>query len=152
MTTNSEFKIAKSPVVRVTYWISGSLFLVLGVLGIFLPLLPTTIFLILAGACYLRSSESLYHWLHQHPTLGNYLSAYYSGCGMPKRAKVITLLFLWVSLSFSAIIVPHLWLQGLLLAIGLGVTVYILRMPTLVDQNTRERVVENTLERDAPTE
>ena len=103
----------------------------LGIIGIFLPLLPTTPFLLLTAACYLRSSPRFYHWLISHPVLSKYLLAYLDGKGIPRRVKIYTTLPLWVSLLFSAYLVPLLWVKAGLMLIGAGVTVYIWRLPEI---------------------
>lgn len=111
----------------------GSLSLALGVVGIVVPLLPTTPFLILAAACYLRSSERLYRWLTRNRVLGDYLHHYHRGNGIPLKVKVLALGCLWVSILASTwLVIPeHLpWGKALLLAIALGVTVQILRIRT----------------------
>lgn len=114
-------------------WIS----VVLGVTGIFLPLLPTTPFLLLAAACFVRSSPSFYQWLIAHPKLGSYILPYLNGTGIPKRAKLITICLIWLSMGLSAwLVVPIIWGKLVLLLIGLCVTLYIYRLPTL-KQETR---------------
>ncbi|MBI4292105.1 MAG: YbaN family protein [Betaproteobacteria bacterium] len=109
---------------------AGTLFLILGIAGIFLPLLPATPFLLLASACYLRGSERLHRWLLSHGKLGAYIRAFEEGKGIPRRAKIVTLAMLWTSMSVSIWWVAHPWVQAALLAIALAVTVWIARMPT----------------------
>jgi uncharacterized membrane protein YbaN (DUF454 family) len=109
---------------------SGTIFLALAVVGIFLPLLPTTPFLLLASACYLRSSRRLHQWLLNHGKLGAYIRAFEEGKGIPRRAKIIALATMWVSMSATIYWVGRPWAQLTLLAIGTAVTVWILRMPT----------------------
>jgi len=108
-------------------WIS----VVLGVLGIFLPLLPTTPFLLLAAACFVRSSPKFYQWLVDHPRLGSYILHYLNGEGIPKRAKFVSIMMIAGTISFSIWLVPILWVKVLLLVIALSVSTYILRQPTL---------------------
>ena len=108
-------------------WIS----VVLGVLGIFLPLLPTTPFLLLAAACFVRSSPKFYQWLVDHPRLGSYVLHYLNGEGIPKRAKFVSIGMIALTISFSIWIVPIVWVKVLLLVIALSVSTYILRQPTL---------------------
>jgi uncharacterized membrane protein YbaN (DUF454 family) len=102
---------------------------VLGAVGIFLPLLPTTPFLLLAAACYVRSSDRFYSWLVSHPVLSKYILAYLDGQGIPRKAKYYTLLVMWLTMSISAAIVPLWQVSVLLLGIGLGVSAYIWRLP-----------------------
>ena len=116
-------------VVRALLFALGSLSLALGVLGIFLPLLPTTPFLLLAAACYVRSSDKFYRWLISHPVLSKYILAYLNGEGIPRKAKCYTLLTMWLTMGVSAFIVPLWQVQVLLLCIALMVSTYIWRLP-----------------------
>lgn len=109
----------------------GCIAVVLALLGIFLPLLPTTPFLLLASACFLRGSERMHRWLLNNRLFGQYLSNIENRRGMPLRAKVITLALMWPSLAWSMIAVGQPLVTALLLLTGAGVTVYILRMKTL---------------------
>ena len=107
--------------------VAGTLCVGLGVLGIFLPLLPTTVFLLLAAACYARSSPRFYHRLVSHRFLGAYIRQRH---GMTKRQKAGTVVLLWAGLAATMIwTVTALWLHLLLLAIGLGVTLHVVRLP-----------------------
>ena len=83
-------------------WISlGSFFVALAALGVALPGIPTTPFLILAAACYIRSSQKLYDWLISNKTFGPYLKDYREGKGIPKKAKLlaISMIILFVGSS-----------------------------------------------------
>lgn len=122
----------------------GSLAVILAVLGIFLPLLPTTPFLLLASACFLRSSERLHRWLRHNRLFGEYLRNIEDKRGIPLKGKVYTLILLWVSMSYSIYIVKPLYLKALLVAIAVGVTIMILRMKTLrpVSQESRNAIHE----------
>ena len=82
-------KEASNPIIKALWVIAGSVFVVLGAFGVILPGLPTTPFLILAAACYIRSSQRLYDWLIANKTFGPYLRDYREGKGIPKRAKKI---------------------------------------------------------------
>lgn len=102
----------------------------LGTLGIFLPLLPTVPFLLLAAACFARSSERFHSWLMEHPHLGPIVHGYLSGEGVPLRSKIIALLLLWISIPVSVIFfISILWVQILLIGIALAVTIHLLRLP-----------------------
>jgi uncharacterized membrane protein YbaN (DUF454 family) len=111
----------------------GCVAVALGVLGIFLPLLPTTPFLLLASACFARGSTRLHHWLQNNRVFGRYLRDYENGKGIPLRGKVWILLFMWASMGYS------MWrlreqpaLLVLLALIGGAVTLYLTRfVPTM---------------------
>jgi uncharacterized membrane protein YbaN (DUF454 family) len=90
-----------NPVARVMLLILGLVALGLGVLGIFLPVLPTTPFLLVAAACFVRSSDRLYGWLLEHRHLGPYVRDFRSGRGIPLRAKVVSLSMIWGSIVVS---------------------------------------------------
>ena len=120
-----------SSVVKVILNIIGSISLVLGILGIFLPLLPATPFLLLASACYLKGSERLYNRLMNNKVLGTYIKNIQQRRGIPLRAKIITLSILWLSLLFSIYQLNILPLQLMLCFIGVTSSVFILKMKTL---------------------
>ncbi|WP_448376304.1 YbaN family protein, partial [Fervidobacterium sp.] len=83
--------------------ILGTFFVAIGVIGIFVPLLPTTVFLLLAAACYIRSSERFYYWLINHRWLGTYIRNYREGKGIPLKTKIFTISILWLTITLSAI-------------------------------------------------
>jgi uncharacterized membrane protein YbaN (DUF454 family) len=109
----------------------GWLSLGLGVVGIFLPILPTAPFILLAAACFMRSSESLYRWLVEHPTFGIHIKDYLDGKGLQRGTKVAALLALWASVVASAwLFVPFAVADAVIVAIAGAVTIHILRLPT----------------------
>ncbi|MGB6241764.1 MAG: YbaN family protein [Castellaniella sp.] len=116
--------------IRVVYTVLGTISLVLGVLGVFLPLLPATPFLLLAAFCYMRGSQRLHAWLMSHRILGPYIRDFQSGRGIPLRSKCLALAMMWPSLAASAWIMPIAWARWLLLIPGIGVTIYLWRLPT----------------------
>ncbi len=88
---------------RYTLIAIGTVALVAGVVGVFVPIWPTTPFLLLSAACYIRSSERLYHWLLDHRHLGRYVRDFVSGAGVPFRAKLIALSLMWVTTTMSSV-------------------------------------------------
>ena len=107
----------------------GTLCVGLGVIGVFLPLMPTTVFLLLAAACYARSSERFYQRLLNHRFLGVYIRNSREGRGMRRRDKAITLVLLWVGIGATIVwSADALWLRLVLLAIATGVTVHVARI------------------------
>lgn len=111
--------------------IVASIAVVLAILGLFLPLLPTTPFLLLASACYARGSTRMHRWLLQNRLFGETLRNYENSKAIPLRAKVVALLLLWSSMLFSIWTVGQPALKAMLVVIGVGVTVFLLRMKTL---------------------
>ena len=129
---DSDERSVKSKTLQLILIAAGIGFVTLGFVGIFLPVMPTTIFLLLAAACFVRSSDRLHRWLRGHRILGPYLLAVEGRSGMPRRAKITTLVVLWISILCSAFIfVDRLWLQLLLLAIACGVSIFIVSRPTM---------------------
>lgn len=109
----------------------GSVSVALGILGTFLPLLPTTPFLLLAAACYAKSSRRLHNWLFTNRLFGSYLRSYAEGEGIPLRVKVVVIAMLWITIGFSAVFVVSALAARIILAlIALGVTTYILSVKT----------------------
>ena len=89
-------KINKNKSIRLLWVLLGSISVGMGVIGIFVPGWPTTIFLIIASYFYIRSSDKLYNWLLNNKILGIYLKNYYSGKGMPVKAKIFSISIMWV--------------------------------------------------------
>ncbi|MCF7837560.1 MAG: YbaN family protein [Candidatus Marinimicrobia bacterium] len=111
---------------------AGGLCVALGSLGLFLPLLPTTPFLLLAAACFARGSRRCYRWLLMNPCFGPYIRNYRAGRGITRRHKIAVLALLWLTIAYSAFkVVNLLWVRILLLLIGTAVTVHLLCLPTL---------------------
>lgn len=111
--------------------VAGLLSTTLAILGIFLPLLPTVPLLLLAAACFARSSETSYRWLLEHRHLGPLLQPYLDGAGIPRRAKLKAITLVWITMTASALfIVPLVWVRVLMFTIAIGVTIYLLRLPT----------------------
>jgi uncharacterized membrane protein YbaN (DUF454 family) len=121
----------RNPAVRYALLTLGWLSVVLGVVGIFLPVLPTTPFLLLAAACFARSSERFYRWLVDHPKLGPWIRDYLDGNGIPHRGKVYAIGLMWLSISFSCYLVPMFWARTFMLTSAVCVTIYIVRQKTL---------------------
>ncbi len=117
---------ASSPLARALWNAAGLLFLGLGLLGIPLPVLPTTPFLLLAAACFLRGSRRLYLWMHENRWFGRYLTGYRAGRGIPLRTKVQAVALLWTTILISTVcFVRWLPVRLGLLAIAAAVTIHI---------------------------
>lgn len=110
---------------------AGVIFLILGALGIPLPLLPTTPFLLLAAACFLRGSPRLYTWTMTNRYFGAYLRDYRAGRGIPATTKLLAISLLWLGIGLSAWLVVRTTLLRLaLLCIAVVVTVHIVLIRT----------------------
>ena len=112
--------------------ILGSISLVLGVIGIFLPLLPTTPFLLLSAALYVRSSEKLYDWLISQKHLGTYIRNFHEHKAIPLRAKIISVAMVWITLLYCAISISEsIFLSIILLILATMISWHILSYKTL---------------------
>ena len=112
--------------------IFGILSLILGVIGIVVPLLPTTPFLLLSAACFIRSSERMYQWLLNHKWFGEYIRNYRENKAIPLSTKIIAVGLLWLTMLYAIVfIVYSLYLRLLLAAIAIAVSMHILHFKTL---------------------
>ena len=120
-----------SGVIRFLWIGAGTVCVALGLVGILLPVLPTTPFLLLAAVCYGRSSSRFLHWLLTNRWFGAYIQNYREGRGLPQREKVLTILGLWLTIGVSVVyVVSQWWLRLVLIAVALGVTIHLLRIKT----------------------
>lgn len=117
---------------KTLFIIIGSISLGLGIVGIFLPILPTTPFLLLSAAMYAKSSDKLYDKLMSHKIFGRYIRSFQEERAIPLHGKIIAISTMWLSLLFCIFyVVDEKWyLQVLLAVIGLGVTIHILSFKT----------------------
>ncbi|MFI3289284.1 MAG: YbaN family protein [Rikenellaceae bacterium] len=115
---------------KIFFIIVGVLSLILGVLGIFVPLLPTTPFLLLSAWLFIRSSPQLYEWLIRSPILGKYIRNYRENRSIPMRAKITSISLLWASMLYCIfwVVEGKLLIQVLLLTIAIAVSWHILSL------------------------
>jgi uncharacterized membrane protein YbaN (DUF454 family) len=107
--------------------IFGSFFILIGFIGIFLPLLPTTPFILLGAVCYMKGSQKLYDWLINNKLFGIYIKRYYEGEGIALNVKLVIIAFLWTGIIFSVVFVVTVQLfRIILLFIAGGVTWHIM--------------------------
>jgi uncharacterized membrane protein YbaN (DUF454 family) len=112
---------------RQLFILIGSLFVVLAILGIFLPILPTTPLLLLAAACYAKGSDRFYNWLLNNRWFGGYIRNYREGRGIPLKIKLLAISLLWITIGCSAAFVVHtLPLRVILIVIAVAVTTHII--------------------------
>lgn len=118
---------------RIFLIIVGSVSLVLGLLGVFLPVLPTTPFLLLSAALWVKSSPRLYEWLLNHRIFGDYIRNFREYRAIPLRAKIVSVTLLWATMSYCIFVVANekLWLQIVFATIAIAITWHILSYATL---------------------
>ena len=114
-------------IARIAFAAAGLVLVGLGVLGILLPGLPATPFLLLAAYCFAKSFPRLHTWLVTHPWFGPYIRGARSGWRIPRRQAMQTIALLWISMGVTAWFADRWWLRGLLLSIALGVTIFLER-------------------------
>jgi hypothetical protein len=123
-------KKTSNKIVRGTLIALGTVFVGFGVVGIFLPILPTTPFFLLAAACYARSSERFYYWILHNRWFGNYIKNYREGKGISLTVKLWTIFALWFTILLSVFIVDDYYVKVLLLFIAAAVTLHIVTIKT----------------------
>jgi len=127
----SENQTSKNRLVRSLFYIVGTITLVLGAVGVVLPILPTTPFLLISLACYLKSSERMTHWMLNNKYFGTYIRNYKEGKGITMKTKLFAISILWITIAFSGIVlVPIFVVQIILFIVATAVTVHLIRLPT----------------------
>ncbi len=120
-----------SPIRRGVYFSVGATSVGLGVIGILVPLWPTTCFLLLAGWCFARSSPRAERWLHENRLFGKYLRDYRERGIISSSVRHRSLAVLWICIGISAILLMNrLWAVAILLFVALAVTVHLYSLPT----------------------
>jgi uncharacterized membrane protein YbaN (DUF454 family) len=125
-------------IVRTLWLVAGTICVVLGAIGIVLPILPTTPFLLAAAACYYKSSPRMHRWLLNNKWFGEYIRNYTEGKGLTKKTKITALTVLWVTIGFSTVfmldrILPAMLvlpMQLIMVAVAVAVSAHVLRLPT----------------------
>lgn len=109
----------------------GSLFLGLGFVGIIIPGLPATPFLLLSAGCYVRSSNKLYNWLLNHKIFGKYIKTFREHNALPKSSKIISLVSMWAMIFISTIFfIQNMVVRIILIIAGIIGTIVILKIKT----------------------
>jgi len=118
--------------VRAVFFVAGTVSLAVGTIGIVLPILPTTPLLLLAVACYCRSSERMTKWVLTNKYFGSYIRRYKEGKGIPLKTKILALTALWITISYSAFFMVNKWwaVQLILFTIAIAVSIHIIKLPT----------------------
>jgi uncharacterized membrane protein YbaN (DUF454 family) len=121
----------RQKVTKILLMAAGTVSLAFAAIGIVLPLIPTTPFLLLTAACYCRSSERMYRWLMNNKWFGEYIRNYREGRGIPLKTKIVAVTVLWATIGFSVFfLVPILAVQVGLFIVAIAVSVHIARLPT----------------------
>lgn len=128
---------ATSPFRRGALIVLGTLSLATGLVGIVVPLLPTTCFLLFAAWCYARSSDRLHAKLMSLGWVGRYLRDYREGRGIPMRVKVVSLMVMWLAMGYAGWASGRLWIAGVLVLVAVTVTAHVRKLP-----NGERRAVE----------
>lgn len=124
---------------RILLLILGWLSLITGIIGAFLPLLPTTPLVLLAAWCFSKSSERFHTWLIEHKYFGPIVRDWQSADGIPRRARNRAIIFMWVGMAISILIVSRFWATIGLVIIGLCVSTYLMRMPIRSEDDSTPR-------------
>lgn len=131
-------KGASEKIKRMILVMFGTLFLIIGAIGVIIPVLPTTPFLLLAAACYLRGSERLHSWMINNSVFGEFIRNYMERRGIRLRQKIFTIFFLWLMIIFSIFyVIDSFPLRILMFLIAMAVSVHIIMLPTLKQYNSR---------------
>jgi len=121
------------PIRRGVYFTVGAVSVVLGVIGILVPLWPTTCFILLAAWCFARSSKRAERWLYENRLFGRYLRDYREHGVISPRVRATTLATLWTFIGISALFfLQKLWVVALLLLVAVAVTLHLAALPTEV--------------------
>jgi hypothetical protein len=127
------------PVRRGVYFSVGALSVVFGVIGIVVPLWPTTCFLLLAAWCFARSSRAAELWLYENRLFGRYLRDYRERGVISTRLRTTSVATLWVCIALSALVLAtRLWAVALLLLVAVAVTAHLYSLPTEARATARD--------------
>lgn len=124
-------RLHASSLVRWLLWTAGTIALLLGILGVFLPVLPATPFILLAAACYARASEKFHQRLLSHPNFGPVIRDWEEYGAVSMRTKKVAISLMSLSIAVSIWVVrEHLWLQIMLATIAVTVGTWLWRRPS----------------------
>jgi uncharacterized membrane protein YbaN (DUF454 family) len=137
----STFKEQGRKIARILWFIAGTICVALGAIGIVLPILPTTPFLLAAAACYYKSSERMHKWLLNNKWFGEYIRNYTEGKGIPLKTKIVAVSLLWITIGFSTVfmvdrLLPSeldqlvLPIQLIMVTVAFVVSIHIYKLPT----------------------
>jgi hypothetical protein len=123
------------PILKAFLYFSGFLFLGLGILGLFLPLLPTTPFLLLAASVFMHTNKKMYYWMFNNRYFGKSFSNYVKNRSVSRSVKISSLLLLSITMAYSIIFVSeNIWIRLMLIVIAIAVSYHILKLKTIDDK------------------
>jgi len=116
--------------VRILLVFLGTLFVVIGIVGIFLPILPTTPFMLLAAACYAKSSSRFYNWIMNNKVFGPIIREWREHRSIPRKAKYYAMVLLVLTFGSSILFfVPVFYVQLMLGVMCIGMLIFMWRIP-----------------------
>jgi len=128
---DEDLLVHQSPLVRALLKVAGALCVALGIVGVFVPIMPTTPFLLVAAACFARASPTLYRRLVASPRFGPLILEWRRHRSIPWRTKLFAMALMAISLSFSIVLfVRPAWLQVLVAIGGMGLLIFMYRIPS----------------------
>jgi uncharacterized membrane protein YbaN (DUF454 family) len=114
------------------YFIIGTLALAAGIVGAFLPVIPTTPFILLSAWCFFRSSSKIYQWVISNETFGPTIENFQKGKGITVNTKIRAVVMMWLTISISVyFFIRNMYIIAFVYLIAIGVTVYLYKLPTL---------------------
>lgn len=129
---DTEKKSVTGSIKKGIYFIVGVLALGAGIVGVFLPVIPTTPFILLSAWCFFRSSSKIYQWVISNPTFGPTVENYQEGRGITVKTKIRAVVMMWLAITVSVyFFISNIYIIGVLYLIAIAVTIYLYRLPTL---------------------
>ena len=127
-------------VMKIVLTLLGLISLGLGIVGIFLPVLPTTPLLLLAAALFLKSNRGLYEWLLNHPKLGPYIRNFMEYKAIPLKIKILSVSMVWITLLCCAVFVAKVfWFRLFFVGLAIAISLHILQYKTLHNSNQKNK-------------
>ncbi len=122
--------------------IIGLLFVGIGVIGIIVPGLPTTIFLIIAAGCFARSSPCLHAWLMSHPWFGSTLYHWQESKSIPRKAKIIALIMMGVAAIYTCFVIESITVRIFIVSLMIIPVIFVYRLPLAENSVANQQAYE----------
>ncbi len=117
--------LVRNRVARLALFVFGVLFIVIGIIGAFVPILPTTPFILLAAWCFLKSSEKAHRWIYSHSVFGEPLKNWKENRAISRSSKLISITMIFISSAHIYMTISNFWIRYILLAVLVGVSIFI---------------------------